>query len=81
MSAMLEAAGLWKPTEEQSFKADFPWQPVTLFYQRRSEDTVKHMCLNINIAEIHFESTEIYVRIIYNRIFSAYVNMGYVPEV
>ncbi|XP_014609330.1 PREDICTED: lysosomal acid phosphatase-like isoform X1 [Polistes canadensis] len=40
MSAMLEAAGLWKPTEEQSFKSDFPWQPVTLFYQRRSEDTL-----------------------------------------
>ncbi|XP_047355334.1 prostatic acid phosphatase-like [Vespa velutina] len=40
MSAMLEAAGLWKPTKEQSFKADFPWQPVTLFYQRRSEDTL-----------------------------------------
>ncbi|KAK2578622.1 hypothetical protein KPH14_010759 [Odynerus spinipes] len=40
MSAMLEAAGLWKPSKEQSFKADFPWQPVTLFYQPRSEDTL-----------------------------------------
>lgn len=40
MSAMLEAAGLWKPSKQQSFKADFPWQPVTLFYQPRSEDTL-----------------------------------------
>ncbi|XP_017759862.1 PREDICTED: prostatic acid phosphatase-like [Eufriesea mexicana] len=40
MSAMLEAAALWKPTEEQSFKPDLAWQPVTLFYQPRSEDTL-----------------------------------------
>lgn len=40
MSAMLEAAALWKPTEKQSFKRDLAWQPVTLFYQPRSEDTV-----------------------------------------
>lgn len=40
MSAMLEAAALWKPTEEQSFKRDLAWQPVTLFYQPRSEDRV-----------------------------------------
>ncbi|XP_012247824.1 prostatic acid phosphatase isoform X1 [Bombus impatiens] len=38
MSAMLEAAALWKPTEKQSFKRDLAWQPVTLFYQPRSED-------------------------------------------
>ncbi|KAL6424210.1 hypothetical protein ACFW04_009812 [Cataglyphis niger] len=40
MSAMLEAAALWKPNEEQSFKTDLPWQPVTLFYQERPEDTL-----------------------------------------
>ncbi|XP_034180104.1 prostatic acid phosphatase isoform X1 [Osmia lignaria lignaria] len=40
MSAMLEAAALWKPNEKQSFKPDLPWQPVTLFYQPRSEDTL-----------------------------------------
>ncbi|XP_076655370.1 prostatic acid phosphatase [Halictus rubicundus] len=40
MSALLEAAALWKPTEQQSFKPDLPWQPVTLFYQPRSEDTL-----------------------------------------
>ncbi|XP_006564906.1 lysosomal acid phosphatase isoform X2 [Apis mellifera] len=40
MSAMLEAAALWKPTEKQSFKRDLAWQPVTLFYQPRSEDTL-----------------------------------------
>ncbi|XP_076390516.1 prostatic acid phosphatase isoform X1 [Megachile rotundata] len=40
MSAMLEAAALWKPTKQQSFKPDLPWQPVTLFYQPRSEDTL-----------------------------------------
>ncbi|XP_031833159.1 testicular acid phosphatase homolog isoform X1 [Nomia melanderi] len=40
MSALLEAAALWKPNEKQSFKADLPWQPVTLFYQPRSEDTL-----------------------------------------
>ncbi|XP_034180109.1 prostatic acid phosphatase isoform X3 [Osmia lignaria lignaria] len=46
MSAMLEAAALWKPNEKQSFKPDLPWQPVTLFYQPRSEDT-KHMKLTL----------------------------------
>ncbi|XP_029675361.1 prostatic acid phosphatase-like [Formica exsecta] len=40
MSAMLEAAALWKPNEKQSFKTDLPWQPVTLFYQERPEDTL-----------------------------------------
>ncbi|XP_043506375.1 prostatic acid phosphatase-like isoform X2 [Frieseomelitta varia] len=40
MSAMLEAAALWKPTEKQSFKRDLAWQPVTLFYQPYSEDTL-----------------------------------------
>ncbi|KZC05750.1 Testicular acid phosphatase like protein [Dufourea novaeangliae] len=40
MSALLEAAALWKPNEKQSFKADLPWQPVTLFYQPRNEDTM-----------------------------------------
>lgn len=40
MSAMLEAAALWRPSEEQSFKPDLPWQPVTLFYQPRNEDTL-----------------------------------------
>ncbi|XP_076183986.1 prostatic acid phosphatase [Ptiloglossa arizonensis] len=40
MSALLEAAALWKPNEKQSFKPDLPWQPVTLFYQPRSEDTL-----------------------------------------
>ncbi|XP_014467885.1 PREDICTED: prostatic acid phosphatase-like isoform X2 [Dinoponera quadriceps] len=40
MSAQLEAAGLWKPNKEQLFKSDLPWQPVTLFYQKQSEDTL-----------------------------------------
>ncbi|CAK9817368.1 Lysosomal acid phosphatase [Anthophora quadrimaculata] len=40
MSAMLEAAALWKPNENQAFKPDLAWQPVTLFYQPRSEDTL-----------------------------------------
>ncbi|XP_066597461.1 prostatic acid phosphatase-like [Prorops nasuta] len=40
MSALLEAAGLWKPSEEQSFKANFPWQPVSLYYQPQDEDTL-----------------------------------------
>lgn len=40
MSALLEAAALWRPTEKQSFKPDLAWQPVTLFYQQRSEDTL-----------------------------------------
>ncbi|XP_026671878.1 prostatic acid phosphatase-like isoform X2 [Ceratina calcarata] len=40
MSAMLEAAALWKPSEKQSFKPDLAWQPVTLYYQPRSEDTL-----------------------------------------
>ncbi|KAL6424217.1 hypothetical protein ACFW04_009812 [Cataglyphis niger] len=47
MSAMLEAAALWKPNEEQSFKTDLPWQPVTLFYQERPEDTVKYLCKHL----------------------------------
>ncbi|XP_043470651.1 prostatic acid phosphatase-like isoform X2 [Leptopilina heterotoma] len=33
MSALLEAAGLWKPDEKQTFKTGFPWQPVALHYQ------------------------------------------------
>ncbi|CAL7933369.1 unnamed protein product [Xylocopa violacea] len=40
MSAMLEAAALWRPTKKQAFKPDLAWQPVTLFYQPRSEDTL-----------------------------------------
>ncbi|KMQ93151.1 lysosomal acid phosphatase, partial [Lasius niger] len=40
MSGMLEAAALWKPDEKQSFKPDLSWQPVTLFYQERPEDTL-----------------------------------------
>lgn len=40
MSAMLEAAALWKPNKEQTFKLDLPWQPVALYYQDRSEDTL-----------------------------------------
>jgi len=42
MSALLEAAALWKPNKRQMFKSDLPWQPVTLFYQERQDDTVKH---------------------------------------
>lgn len=42
MSAMLEAAALWKPNEQQSFKPDLPWQPTVLFYQKLSKDTVKY---------------------------------------
>lgn len=44
MSGMVEAAALWKPSDKQSFKPDLPWQPVTLFYQERQDDTVKHLC-------------------------------------
>ncbi|EZA54701.1 prostatic acid phosphatase isoform X2 [Ooceraea biroi] len=40
MSALLLSASLWKPNEKQSFKADLPWQPVTLYYQERAEDTL-----------------------------------------
>ncbi|XP_011699163.1 PREDICTED: testicular acid phosphatase homolog [Wasmannia auropunctata] len=40
MSGLLEAAGLWKPNEKQTFKSDLPWQPVTLFYQERQDDTL-----------------------------------------
>ncbi|KAG7210407.1 hypothetical protein KM043_011939 [Ampulex compressa] len=40
MSAMLEAAALWKPNKGQAFKPDLPWQPVTLSYQPRDEDTL-----------------------------------------
>ncbi|XP_076241799.1 prostatic acid phosphatase isoform X2 [Calliopsis andreniformis] len=40
MSALLEAAALWKPNEKQSFKSDLPWQPVTLFYEPLSEDSL-----------------------------------------
>lgn len=46
MSAMLEAASLWKPNKEQMFKPDLPWQPVVLFYQEQTEDTVKYFCLS-----------------------------------
>lgn len=44
MSGMVEAAALWKPNEKQSFKPNLPWQPVTLFYQERQDDTVKYFC-------------------------------------
>ncbi|KAL0129356.1 hypothetical protein PUN28_004216 [Cardiocondyla obscurior] len=40
MSGLVEAAALWKPTQRQSFKSDLPWQPVTLFYQERQDDTL-----------------------------------------
>ncbi|XP_071564813.1 prostatic acid phosphatase isoform X1 [Temnothorax nylanderi] len=40
MSGMVEAAALWKPSESQSFKPNLPWQPVTLFYQERQDDTL-----------------------------------------
>ncbi|XP_012223831.2 prostatic acid phosphatase [Linepithema humile] len=40
MSGMLEAAALWKPNEDQLFRSDLPWQPVSLFYQERTEDTL-----------------------------------------
>lgn len=48
MSAQLEAAALWKPNKEQSFKPDLSWQPVVLFYQTRSEDTVKYFCKHLS---------------------------------
>lgn len=37
---MLEAAALWKPDKKQSFKEDLAWQPATLYYQPRDEDTL-----------------------------------------
>ncbi|KAL6259993.1 hypothetical protein P5V15_009901 [Pogonomyrmex californicus] len=40
MSGMVEAAALWKPSEKQMFKSDVLWQPVTLFYQERQDDTL-----------------------------------------
>ncbi|TGZ53639.1 Uncharacterized protein DBV15_10423 [Temnothorax longispinosus] len=40
MSGMVEAAALWKPSESQTFKPNLPWQPVTLFYQERQDDTL-----------------------------------------
>ncbi|XP_011701348.1 PREDICTED: venom acid phosphatase Acph-1-like, partial [Wasmannia auropunctata] len=40
MSGLLEAAALWKPNKKQTFKSDLPWQPVTLFYQERQDDTL-----------------------------------------
>ncbi|XP_011875141.1 PREDICTED: prostatic acid phosphatase-like [Vollenhovia emeryi] len=40
MSGMVEAAALWRPNEEQSFIPNLPWQPVTLFYQEREDDTL-----------------------------------------
>ncbi|XP_018314614.1 prostatic acid phosphatase isoform X2 [Mycetomoellerius zeteki] len=40
MSGELESAALWKPSKKQTFKSDLPWQPVTLFYQKRQDDTL-----------------------------------------
>ncbi|XP_016917297.1 prostatic acid phosphatase isoform X1 [Apis cerana] len=74
MSAMLEAAALWKPTEKQSFKRDLAWQPVTLFYQPRSEDTLmliwdtcpkyaklRHAIMNLpEIQQIQDENKQFY---------------------
>ncbi|XP_012343616.1 prostatic acid phosphatase isoform X1 [Apis florea] len=74
MSAMLEAAALWKPTEKQSFKRDLAWQPVTLFYQPRSEDTLmliwdtcpkyaklRHAIMNLpEIQQIQNENKQFY---------------------
>ncbi|KAG5322139.1 ACPH1 phosphatase, partial [Acromyrmex heyeri] len=40
MSGELESAALWKPSKKQMFKSDLPWQPVTLFYQERQDDTL-----------------------------------------
>lgn len=42
MSALLEAAGLWEPDEEQAFISDLSWQPVTFYYQPQNEDTVRY---------------------------------------
>lgn len=41
MSALLEAAALWKPNDEQSFLTNLPWQPVALHYQTAERDSVK----------------------------------------
>ncbi|XP_012274119.1 prostatic acid phosphatase-like isoform X2 [Orussus abietinus] len=40
MSALLEAAGLWKPNDAQTFKDDLPWQPAVLHYQSLDFDTL-----------------------------------------
>lgn len=40
MSGMLETAALWKPNEDQMFRPDLPWQPIALFYQEFTEDTL-----------------------------------------
>ncbi|XP_033228836.1 prostatic acid phosphatase-like [Belonocnema kinseyi] len=37
MSALLVAAGLWKPDDKQTFKTDLPWQPVALHYQQDND--------------------------------------------
>lgn len=60
MSGMLEASALWKPNEKQSFKTDLPWQPVTLFYQERSEDTVKYLRKHLARQTNPFYSFSIY---------------------
>ncbi|XP_018403742.1 PREDICTED: prostatic acid phosphatase-like isoform X2 [Cyphomyrmex costatus] len=40
MSGQLESSALWKPNKSQQFVSDLPWQPVTLFYQERQDDTL-----------------------------------------
>lgn len=60
MSGMLEAAALWKPDEKQSFKTDLPWQPVTLSYQERPEDTVKYLRKHLARQTDPFKSFSIY---------------------
>lgn len=57
MSGMLEAAALWKPSEKQSFKSNLPWQPVTLSYQERQDDTVKHFCKYLARQTVSFNNT------------------------
>lgn len=70
MSALLEAAALWKPNEKQSFKSDLPWQPVTLYYQPRSEDTVRIVSRNTNQLRVFDFCT-----------FLADVNLGHVSKI
>ncbi|KAJ8686451.1 hypothetical protein QAD02_022245 [Eretmocerus hayati] len=38
MSALLEAAALWQPDDDQTFLSGLPWQPVTLNYQTKDQD-------------------------------------------
>ncbi|XP_015595966.2 lysosomal acid phosphatase [Cephus cinctus] len=40
MSAMLEAAALWRPEQNQIFKEDLPWQPVILHYEPKDKDNL-----------------------------------------